>query len=164
MATGGLGGIKAGKAFVMIEAVDRTAFIFKRISTKMKKFANQMASLGRDMVRKGLVATLPASGSLKVFASFDDAMRKVEARSTGTTQQMEALRNQAKELGRTTSFTARQVGSLQAKLAQKGFDRSERGIKGMTGAVLDLAKAAGEGGEEDAVIAPPIVTGKQSGK
>ena len=75
----------------------------------------------------------------------------------GTAQSMAELRKQAQELGRSTSFTAVQVGDLQAKLAQKGFGRNA--IKEMTDDVLALARAAGEGGEEDAVMSADLISG-----
>lgn len=153
----GASGVKAGKAFVVIEAVDKTAFIFKRVSMKLKQLGTKVRQMGQSMVTRGLAALTPAALSVRTFANFDDAMRKVEARSSGTAQQMAALRDQAKELGRTTSFTATQVANLQAKIAQKGFDRSA--IQNMTADVLNLARAAGEGDEGDTILAADLVAG-----
>jgi len=150
-------GVKAGDAFIVISAVDKTAMVMKRISAKMKGFANRMQSMGQQMLTKSIAALIPVGFAVKSFADFDDALKKVEARSDGTAQSMEELRSQAKELGRTTSFTAVQVGDLQAKLAQKGFDR--KAIKDMTDDVLALARAAGEGGEEDAVMSADLISG-----
>jgi len=153
----GASGVKAGKAFVVIEAMDKTAFVFKRVGARMRKFSSGMNRLGASMVRRGVMAMLPIAASVKVFANFDDSMRKVEARSGGTAQEMAALRDQAKELGRTTSFTASQVGELQAKLAQKGYNRGQ--IKAMTADVMNLARAAGEGDEGDTVVAADLISG-----
>lgn len=150
-------GVKAGKAFVMIEAVDKTAFVFKRIGTRMKRFASDMNAMGQKLLTRGLAGMLPMVASVKVFANFDDAMRKVEARSGATAEEMRVLRDQAKKLGRETSFTASQIGELQSKLAQKGFDPKK--ISNMTPAVMDLARAAGEGGEGDTVIAADLISG-----
>lgn len=152
------GGIKAGKAFVLIEAVDKTGAILRAVHKRMQGFASRMNSLGRGMVTKGLMGLLPAGLSLKIFAQFDDSMRKVEARSAGTADEMKALRDQAKELGRTTSNTASQIGELQAKLAQKGFNRGQ--ILAMTPAVRNLAEGGGEGNlEEDTTLASDLVSG-----
>lgn len=151
------GGIKAGKAFVIIDAVDRTGFVLKRVSRQLQAFGTKLRSMGRDFLTKGLMAALPAAGSMKIFASFDDAMRRVEARSTGSAQAMAALRDEAKLLGRTTSFTASQVADLMGKLAQKNFDRGE--IKAMTGDIMNLARAAGSGSEEDTTLAADLVSG-----
>jgi len=151
------GGVKAGRAFIVIGAVDRTAFVMRRIAAKMKAFAARMTALGQSMMMQSLLILVPAGLAVKKFAAFDDALKKVEARSKGTAAELQALRDQAKELGRTTSFTAVQVGELQSKLAQKGFGRSA--IQEMTDDVLALARAAGEGGEADAVQAADLLSG-----
>jgi len=154
---GSVGGIKAGKAFIIIDAVDRTGVVLKRVGRQLQGFATKLQGIGQKFMAKGLTALLPAAASLKVFANFDDAMRRVEARSSGTAQEMKALREEAKLLGRTTSFTATQVGDLMGKLAQKNFNRRE--MKSMTGDVLNLARAAGSGGEEDTSISADLISG-----
>ena len=151
------GGIKAGRAFVVIGAVDKTAFVLKRVSRQIRAFGMKLRNMGRQFATGGLMAMLPAAASIKIFSNFDDAMRRVEARSTGTASAMEALRDEAKLLGRTTSFTASQVGDLMSKLAQKNFNRAE--IKAMTGDVLNLARAAGSGDEGDTVLASDLISG-----
>ena len=150
-------GVRAGKAFVLIEAVDKTSFILRRISAKMKAFGSKMTAMGRSMMTSGIFAAAPIAMATKRFASFDDAMRRVEARSGATAGEMKTLTDQAKELGRTTSFTAVQVADLQAKLAQKGFKPKQ--IGDMTGAVMNLARAAGSGEEGDTTVAADLVSG-----
>lgn len=151
------GGIRIGKAFIIIEALDRTQTVLKKIGTRIKAFGVKMQAAGKQMMMKGFMALLPAIGSSAVFAKFDDSMRKVEARSNGTAEEMKELRKQAMDLGKATSATASQIGELQAKLAQKGFDRKE--VLAMTKSVLLLGKAAGEGGTEDLVTAATLVSG-----
>lgn len=150
-------GVKAGKAFIIVEALDKTGAILNRIAGKVDKFGKSISAMGGKMVRMGAVGLAPFVVGAKIFLNFDDSMRRVEARSAGTADEMQALRMQAKDLGRTTSFTASQVGELQAKLAQKGFDRDA--IKGVTSDILNLAKAAGSGGEGDASLAADLVSG-----
>lgn len=151
------GGIKAGKAFVFIEAVDKTKMVLNRVNARFKQFGERMGAMGKSFLTKGLASLVPVALSMKVFANFDDAMKKVEARAAGTAGEMQALRDQAKMLGRTTSNTATQIGELQAKLGQKGFDRSQ--ILLMTADIRNLARAAGEGGESDTTVAADLVSG-----
>lgn len=153
----GAAGIKAGRAFIIIGALDKTGMILRKVSARLTAFGQRMQNVGRRMVMAFLGAGVPAALATRVFVSYDDAMRKVEARTEGTAEEMKALRNQVKLLGRTTSFTATQIANLQAKLAQKGFSRPQ--IKAMTADVLNLARAAGEGGEEDTVLAADLISG-----
>lgn len=60
----------------------------------------------------------------------------------GTTKEgIKELTQQAKELGRTTSFTASQVTGLQVELAKLGFTQKQ--IEDMTPSVLKFSKAVG---------------------
>jgi TP901 family phage tail tape measure protein len=153
------GGIKAGKAFVVIEALDRTGVVLKGVRKNLTNLANDIGNIGKKTIGAALMGLAPAFISSKVFMDFDDAMKKVEARSKGTAEEMDALREQAKKLGRETAFTAGQIGELQMRIAQKGFDR--RQILDMTEAIMNLARAGGEGFDlaEDANYAAEIVTG-----
>lgn len=166
------GGVKAGKAFIVIEALDKTSTVINTVGAKFQSLGKNIKTLGNDLVKSfgqsiagigkqmALIAgysAIPLALSAKTFAGFDDSMRRVEARSKGTAEEMEALRNQAKELGRTTAFTASQVGDLQSKLAQKGFSRKDIGQ--MTEGVVNLALAGGSGSEEDPTLAADLVSG-----
>jgi len=152
------GGIIAGKAFVLIEAIDKTGTVLSKVGKRMKDFGSGLSSLGASLLTKGLFAAAPMALATKVFMGFDDAMRRVEARSSGTADEMQRLRDQAKELGRTTSSTAQQIGDMMGNLAQKGFSRSQ--IFEMVPNVRNLAQAAGTGdAQADAVNAADLVSG-----
>jgi TP901 family phage tail tape measure protein len=77
--------------------------------------------------------------STRVFAGFDDRMRVVRAVTGATEQQFESLRDEAKRLGRTTSFTAGQVADAMTELGRAGFD--PQAILDSTESVLALARA-----------------------
>ena len=62
--------------------------------------------------------------------------------SGATAEELKMLEEQAKELGRTTAFTAGEVAGFQKELAKLGFDPTE--ISAMTESVLDLAFAFGD--------------------
>jgi TP901 family phage tail tape measure protein len=153
------GGIKAGKAFILIEALDQTSPMLSKIERKLLQWGRKMQGLGKSIMMGSIMAFTPTIMAGKVFTEFDDAMRKVEARSSGTGKEMAALRDQAKKLGRETAFTAGQIGELQAKLAQGGFNRKE--ISNMTEPIMLLARAAGEGFDigQDATTAARLVSG-----
>ena len=64
---------------------------------------------------------------------------------------------QAKMLGRTTVFTARQIAGLQSVLAQRGFNRTQIGQ--MTGPIAALARAGGTGNRgQDILVAADVVS------
>jgi TP901 family phage tail tape measure protein len=134
-------GVKAGKAFVLIEAIDKTSYILNRISKKLNNFAAKMTDIGRRAIMGATLAGLPLALSAKVFADFDDQMRTVAAVSQADAAAFARLSTEAKRLGRTTSFTAVQVASLMVELGKAGFNPAQ--IEQATAAVLDLARASG---------------------
>ena len=85
--------------------------------------------------------TRAAAGPIMLFAQFDETMRFVAARSGATTKQLKALTEQARELGKETSFTAPEVAESMKALATVGMDPTQ--IQAMADGVLDVAKATG---------------------
>lgn len=84
--------------------------------------------------------------------SFEEAMSTVEALSKASTQEMAALSAEAKELGATTKFTAKESADAMSYMAMAGWDAADM-LQGMDG-VLQLAAASGE----DLAMVSDIVT------
>ena len=84
-------------------------------------------------------------------------MAKVNAVSGATEQEFKALEESAKELGRTTFFTASQVGELQLAFSKLGFTAEE--IQNAQKATLDLATATGSDLGRAAQVAGAAVRG-----
>ncbi len=99
----------------------------------------------RDVGKKlsiGLTAPLAAFGglALKTGADFETAMNQVAAVSGATESQFQQLEAQARELGRTTEFSASQAGEAMGFLAQAGFNAND--VLGAMPGTLQLASAA----------------------
>lgn len=84
--------------------------------------------------------------------SFEEAMSTVEALSQANAQDMAALNAEAKELGATTKFTAKESADAMGYMAMAGWDAADM-LQGMDG-VLQLAAASGE----DLAMVSDIVT------
>ena len=78
-------------------------------------------------------------GAIKTGAKFGKALSGLKAVSGSTKSEMVALSDQAKSLGASTAFTAREVVGLQTELAKLGFVAGD--IQNSTPAILDLAAA-----------------------
>lgn len=151
-------GIIAGKAFIVLEAIDNTPRVLGRVRANFMRFAANLQNLGASLITRGIAAATPAAVSMKIFSDFDDAMRRVEARSGGTADQLKQVRIQAMFLGRTTAFTARMIANLQSILAQRGFSRGQ--LLQMTPNVMNLARAAGSGNRgQDILTSADLVSG-----
>ena len=136
------GTVKAGKAFVEI-LLDQTKLErgLKAAQKKLKNFGSAMMGVGKSMVATAALAAAPIAYATKTFANFDDQMRMVKAVSGATEDQFKRLTEVAEELGRTTSYTARQVAEGMTALGRMGFNPKE--IEAAIPAVLNLARATG---------------------
>ena len=110
----------------------------------LARFSSQAARMG-SMLTFGVTAPLAALGKAAVdtFVEFEDGMMKVAVVTGATESEMKKLEGTARELGKTTQFTASEFAELQLILGRKGFDPSQ--IMGMQEAIADLALATGEG-------------------
>ena len=121
----------------------------KPFKTGLNKAERAMDRMGRKMQQTGknlsmkLTAPLAALGavSFNVFKGFEAEMSKVKAVSGATAEEFKALSDNAKDLGASTMFTAREVAQLQTEFAKLGFTATE--ITKVTESTLALAQASG---------------------
>ena len=113
---------------------------------------NGLVSAGKNLEKQmglaGIALTAVFTSKLKdaiesatnVFMTFDDQMRKVQAVTESTGEQFDALTNQAKLLGATTSYTAQDAAEAMTYLGQAGFNSTQ--IIAAMPATLNLARAS----------------------
>ena len=124
----------------------------------MDKFGRNMQRTGKNLSMK-LTAPLAALGamSFNVFRDFELEMAKVKAVSGATADEFKLLSDNAKELGRSTIFSAREVAGLQLEFAKLGFTAKQ--ITGVTEATLNLAQASGSDLARSAEVAGATLRG-----
>ena len=83
----------------------------------------------------------PIVGTIEVAAEFQAAMSKVKAITGATSEEFSRLEAEAKRLGRTTPFTAKQSADAMTYLGMAGWN-TEQILAGMPG-LLNLATASG---------------------
>ena len=132
----------------------------KTLTQRLKELAHQFRVTGQESNKssttilgavKKYVAVGTAIAGLKkatnIFTAFDDEMRKVQATSGATVVEMNNLTTQAKELGRTTRWSASEAAQAQFEFAKAGFNANEiyKAIPGIlniaTASQLGLAEA-----------------------
>jgi len=89
---------------------------------------------------------------VKTAASFESQMVRVKTLSQATGEEFVQLKDKAMEMGRTTKFTATEVGKAMEYMALAGWDTSQM-LAGIS-PLLDLAAASGE----DLAFVSDIVT------
>lgn len=123
------------------------------------KFNNLTASIKRATV--ALVSVAAAQAAIKAVTSqvaeFEQSLLTVRAVTRGTEEQMASLEKQARELGATTAFSAKQAADAQGELARMGFEVNE--VLAVTPGVLKFAMAAELGLADAAKIASGTLRG-----
>ncbi|GAA4446157.1 phage tail tape measure protein [Novipirellula rosea] len=134
--------VRAGAAYVELLTKD-AAFVkgLRSAQKRLQSFGQSTRLLGTKLMGLGTAAAAPLAGSVAIFSNFDDAMRGVAAITQATETQLESLRNTAKKLGATTSYSASEVASLMTELGRAGFKPEQ--IERMTAAVMNMARATG---------------------
>lgn len=99
----------------------------------LKLLGGALAALGLGAIAKDIVET---------GASFESTMSKVGAISGATEQQMNDLTYAAKEMGRTSVFSASESAQAMVYMGMAGWD-AEKMIAGLPG-IMNLAAASGE--------------------
>lgn len=130
---------------------------------KQKQLAGNMASKGAGAVAGGGAALYGGARVLTPGLEFDASMSRVQAitrldkNNPEQAEQLKGLRNQARELGGSTLFTAGQAADAQGYLGMAGFD--PKAIKAAMPGMLDLAAAGGADLAQTADIASNIMSG-----
>lgn len=140
----------------------------KELKVEQDKAADSAASFGQrtaqafDAMAQSIISSqiVGALDSVKdaflecvgIAGNFEEAMSTVEALSRANARDMAALSEEAKYLGATTKFTAKESADAMGYMAMAGWDATDM-LHGMNG-VLQLAAASGE----DLAMVSDIVT------
>ena len=146
------GAIRAGRAFIEVFADNsKLRRGLRRAQARLQAFGSKVRAMSASLAKTGALLAAPLAYATKVFAGFDDEMRKVQAVTGSTGEAFDALTEKAKVLGRTTSYTASQVAGAMVELGRAGFSPDE--IDAAIGSMLNLARATGTEIAEAANIA-----------
>lgn len=154
---------------IIVRAVDQASNVLNNIGKQgeqaTKNLEKSFKNAGKAMTNAGKTlstsVTAPLAGlatvSVATVAKFDDSMSQVAAISGATGNDLERLRDLAKDLGATTRYSASEAADAMTYLALAGYDTNQ--ILSATPSMLNLAAAAGM----DLATAADIVTDTMSG-
>jgi len=137
-----LGAVMAGAAFVKLTLDDASLQKgLDRAKNSMKALKASFEIATTELAAAFAAINVPVIGAMKSFAAFDDTMRMVQAVTGATGKAFDKLTEQAKQLGRETSFTASEVSAGMLALGRMGLNTDEIGaaIKPM----MNLARVTG---------------------
>ena len=124
---------------------DKTNTAFAKIGAAgevMQNVGNKISGAGEKLMP--ITAGVTALGTLavKTGADFDSAMSKVAAVSGATGEELDALRDKARDMGSKTKFSASEAAEAMNYMAMAGW-KTEDMLSGIEG-IMNLAAASGE--------------------
>ncbi|WP_319507885.1 phage tail tape measure protein [uncultured Methanolobus sp.] len=140
------------------KAFDEVSSQAGQMGKKFQETGKQMTSAGKTL---STYVTAPILGlgavAFHTASSFDDSMRKVKAISQATGEEFKQMTDLARELGRTTRFSANEAAEGMQYLAMAGFSTSE--VMESIDDMLSLAAAGAIDLGNAADIASNVLTG-----
>lgn len=119
---------------------------------KMEAFGDSVTSAGQKIMPASMAVAGLGAAAVKTAADFDTSMSKVAAVSGATGDDLDALRDKAREMGAKTKFSATEAAAAMEYMAMAGW-KTEDMLGGIEG-IMNLAAASGE----DLAITSDIVT------
>lgn len=108
-----------------------------------RSFGRQMKSIGQDLSLKVTAPVLALGGlALRTAGGFEAAMNRVEAATGASAEELSQLSDLARELGKSTVFSAGEAADAVEMLAKNGLDAAQI-LGGALQASLNLAAAGG---------------------
>ena len=141
-------------SFLVDELITRFRFRYneadlRKIESRATKTANRLKSIGGGMTKIGLGISGALFSIGRTSLGFSEAMNRIAAISQDSSEaQLEAVKKQALDLGRTTQRTATDAANAQVILKQSGYDLNE--VLALTPKLLQLAVAGNMSMEESA--------------
>ena len=97
----------------------------KNLDKTLKRVGQQTQKIGIAMAGVGVAIAAPLAAAVKVFAEYEQSMAQVQAVSGATVEEFGALDAIAREMGRTTVFTARESAQALGFMAMAGLEAKE---------------------------------------
>lgn len=109
----------------------------------LEKAGDKIADVGTTSATHVTVPVMAAgTAAVKTAADFDSAMSKVAAVSGATGDELDALRDKAREMGAKTKFSASEAADAMNYMAMAGWKTGDM-LEGIEG-IMNLAAASGE--------------------
>lgn len=127
----------------VVQKAEGAGSSFAAMGGKLSDAGDKMSSMGKKL-SLGVTAPLVTLGgvAIKTTADFEASMSEVSAISGATGEDFQKLENLAREMGKTTKFSASESAEALKYMAMAGW-KTEDMLDGLEG-VMNLAAASGE--------------------
>ncbi|MBO6269014.1 MAG: phage tail tape measure protein, partial [Clostridium sp.] len=109
---------------------------------KVQAFGDSVTDAGKAVIPASMAVAGLGAAAVKTAADFDSSMSKVAAVSGATGDDLDALRDKAREMGSKTKFSASEAADAMNYMAMAGWKAGDM-LEGIEG-IMNLAAASGE--------------------
>lgn len=141
-----VGSVAAGKAYVIISAMDKTRAGLEQAKANLNSFVKKYDAISTNLLSKGTQMAAMGAGALtgplaalNGYAEFDRIMMAAQAKMHATGKEYQELSELAREYGRATSWTANQVAENILTMASQGLTKEKMEV--LLPQTLSLARA-----------------------
>ena len=127
------------------EQAKQSATAVQQVAAKgeqLKEMGDKVSGVGEKMLPATVAVVGLGTAAVKTAADFDTGMSKVAAISGATGDDLDKLRDKAREMGSKTKFSASEAASAMEYMAMAGW-KTEDMLGGIEG-IMNLAAASGE--------------------
>lgn len=124
---------------------EQSATVMQKIAAtgeKLKETGDKITGIGEKLMPASVAVVGLGTAAVKTAADFDTAMSQVAAVSGATGDDLDALREKAREMGAKTKFSASEAAEAMNYMAMAGWKTSDM-LSGIEG-IMNLAAASGE--------------------
>lgn len=131
----------AGRAFVLIEAIDRTRVVLARAQQYLTQWANRIQSVGTITLKVSIAAAIPLGYAVKQFADFENRMSRISILMDEPNKYMETATQRIRELAMEYGKSTDEIQDAFTVMVSGGMDPSKLLAKDEFEAVLQTAVA-----------------------
>ena len=124
------------------ETSEKTKLNAEKVGEAFKNVGGAIEEAGKKLAPFSAAAAAGLGAAVKTTADFDTSMSKVAAVSGAAGDDLDALRDKAREMGSTTKFSASEAADAMNYMAMAGW-KTDQMLGGIEG-VMNLAAASGE--------------------
>ena len=127
------------------EAANQSATAVQKVAAtgeKLKTVGDNISNVGQKFLPVTAGVTALGTAAVKTAADFDSAMSQVAAVSGATGDDLDALREKAREMGAKTKFSVSEAAEAMNYMAMAGWKTGDM-LEGIEG-IMNLAAASGE--------------------
>lgn len=127
------------RAFVVIDALDKTGKAYTSVMSRFTGMASRIASIGARLSASMIMPTMALKKVISDYVKFEDQMLSLKAITGSNQKEFERMCSVARRFGKEVTFSVQQVAEAMTEMGRAGFNTKE--IEDSFQSVLDFARA-----------------------